>query len=301
MIDLLMSADLLVDTPSAVDRTVELLVDRIGLPEQRATWGHDATDSNYRAMFARVHPRLAVAPTTIEVVAPRDVGVEGDPIVDAWRAQQHRPVRTHATVFATRVFDDVVEHVRQAGVRHRLFAPDEHLPFGRLWLGVADDGRGYQADTDGGLRIEVIPYGALRIPQATPDDARPEGSVERVVARTFLVDDVAASLDRIRAVLGWDGGAEVVDGPHGPTATLRPSEPASAALELVRPSRTGPTLDFYDRHGAGPYGIRLGVHGLDAALRALDGRGTRYTRDAGVATVDPGELDGAVVELVTIS
>ena len=200
-------------------------------------------------------------------------------------------------MFASKTFDAVVEHVRANGLRHIVYPPDAALPFPRLWLGLSPDDDEYEAAVDGGLRLEVIPYEGLRIPEATYDGPRPDGSFERMVARTFLVDDVAGTLDRVRVCLGWDGDAEVVDGRHGPTAVLRPTDPLSAAFELVRPTKAGPLLDFYERYGAGPYSFRLGVNGLDAALTDLDRRGTRYRRDGDVATVDPGELDGVVVEL----
>jgi hypothetical protein len=158
VIDLLMSGDLLLDDREAVDRVVQLLVDRVGLPEQRPTWGHDAAE--YKAMFFRVHRRLAVAPTTIEILA-------GGPINEAaLRGQRARPVRAHATVFASRSFDDVLSHVEANGVRHLLYPPDESLPFARLWLGVSEDDDQYDPTVDGGLRIEVLPYEGLRNPRS---------------------------------------------------------------------------------------------------------------------------------------
>jgi hypothetical protein len=291
VIDLLMSGDVLLEHPSDVDRLVHLLVDRVGIPEQRPAWGHEGP--GYRAMFVRVHKLFFAAPTTIEVLA----GGGTNPA--AFEAQRDRPVRTHATVFASKTFDAVVDHVRSAGLRHIVYPPDDALAFPRLWIGLGPDGGGYQPEVDAGLRIEVIPYEGLRIPDASYDGPRPEGSLERMVARTFLVDDVEATLDRVRACLGWDGGAEVVDGRHGPTAFLAPSDPLSATLELVRPTQVGLLLDFYERYGAGPYSIRLGVNGLDAALADLAGRGTRYRRDGDIATVDPDQLEGLVVELTT--
>jgi hypothetical protein len=292
VIDLLMSGDLLLDDRGGVDRLVQLLVERMGLPEQRPSWGHDSPD--YKAMFFRVHRRLVVAPTTIEILSGGAVN-EG-----ALQAQRHRPVRTHATVFASRTFDDVVAHVERAGVRHVLYPPDEALPFGRLWLGVGSDGSEYQSDVDGGLRIEVIPYDGLRIPEVPFDEPRSPGSYERMVARTFIVEDVPWTLERMEASLGWNGGAEVVDGAYGPTAVIRPTLDTSAVLELVQPTRPGPPLDFFQRYGAGPYSIRLGVHGLDVALADLTRRGTAFRLDGEVATVDPAALDGAVVELADV-
>ncbi|MGE0796634.1 MAG: hypothetical protein AB7O29_14985 [Acidimicrobiia bacterium] len=289
MIDLLMSGDVLLDQPADVDRLVGLLVDRVGIPDQRPTWGH--AGPGYRAMFVRVHKLFFVAPTTIEVLAG------GGTNPDAFAAQRDRPVRTHATVFATKAFDELADHVRGAGLRHVVYPPDQALPFPRLWFGLGPDGTGYRPEVDGGLRLEVIPYEGLRIPEAVYDGPRPEGSFERMVARTFLVDDVDATIDRVRACLGWDGGAEVVDGRHGPTAVLVPADPLSAALELVRPTKPGRLLDFYEQHGAGPYAIRLGVNGLDATLADLDRRGTRYDLDGSIATIDPDQLEGLVVEL----
>jgi hypothetical protein len=289
MIDLLMSGDVLLEAPADVDRLVGLLVERVGIPEQRPTWGHESP--GYRAMFVRVHRLFFVAPTTIEVLAG------GGTNAAAFVAQRDRPVRTHATVFATRSFDAVADHAREAGLRHVVYPPDASLPFPRLWFGLGPDGADYQAEVDGGLRIEVIPYEGLRIPEATYDEPRPEGSFERMAARTFLVDDVGAALDRVRACLGWDGGAEVVEGRHGPTAVFVPSDPLSAVLELVRPTKPGLLLDFYERRGAGPYAFRLGVNGLDARLADLQRRGTDYSVDGDIATVDPTQLEGLVVEL----
>jgi hypothetical protein len=245
-------------------------------------------------MFVRVNKLFFVAPTTIEVLAG------GETNGAAFEAQRDRPVRTHATVFATKTFDAVVEHVSGTGLRHLVYPPDAALPFPRLWMGLGADGAGYQPEGDLGLRIEVIPYEGLRIPDATFDGPRSAGSFERMVARVFLVDDVQATLDRVRVCLGWDGDAEIVDGRHGPTAVLRPSSPLSATLELVHPTKPGLLLDFYERSGWGPYSIRLGVNGLDAALADLDRRGTGYSRDSDVATVDPDQLEGLVVELADV-
>jgi hypothetical protein len=35
------------------------------------------------------------------------------------------------------------------------------------------------------------------------------------VTRTFLIDEVEATLDRVRVCLDWDGSATVVDDRHG--------------------------------------------------------------------------------------
>src|SRR5205823_14216238 len=102
MIDLLMSGDVLLQEPADVDRLVGLLVERVGIPEQRPTWGHAST--GYRAMFVRIHKLFFVAPTTIEVLA------DGGTNPAAFAARRNRPVRPHATAFATNAFDAAAAH-----------------------------------------------------------------------------------------------------------------------------------------------------------------------------------------------
>jgi hypothetical protein len=301
--DALVTADVLVDD---VDATVARLVEVLGLPDPKPSWTHDFPGYTYKATFCRIHPSLTVAPTLFEVIAPAPSdgpAPAGVPSVDAnleacVALQGPRPVHTHATVFATRDFPALVSRLEANDVRHRIDPVTTELPFPRLFLGMtADDITAYDPAVDGGLFVEVVPFDVVT---GHPSPVAPfaPGTMVRIVARTFLVADLDATLAALRHTLGWPGAVGIEERPDGRRVVLVPTLAESASLELVEP--TGGRLgDFFDRYGPGPHAIRIGVQGLDAKLDELRARGVGYevVAEGPIVEVDPDPLGGIVVEL----
>src|SRR5262249_15277486 len=142
------------------------------------------------------------------------------------------------------------------------------LPFPRLFLGMtADDLTGYDSAVDGGLFVEVVPFDVVNA-RAAPVAPLVPGTMVRIVARTFLLADLDATLAALRCTLGWPDHIDIEMRPDGRRVVLAPTLPESASLELVEP--TGGRLgDFYDRYGAGPHAVRIGVRGLEVKLEEL--------------------------------
>jgi hypothetical protein len=250
-----------------------------------------------------------VAPTLFEVIGPAPANgpaPAGVPPADANLAvcvalQGPRPVYTHATVFGTRNFSGVVAQLRANGTRHRVDPVTAELPFPRLFVGMtAEEPTTYEPGVDGGLFVEIVPLDVVGARPA-PAGVHPPGTMVRIVARTFLVDDLDATLTALRRSLGWPDGAAVEEGPDGRRATLVPTLPTSASLELVEPT-AGRLGEFFGRYGPGPHAIRIGVHGLEVKLDELRARGVRHhvVGPGPTVEVDPDALGGIVVELCEI-
>jgi hypothetical protein len=305
--DALITADVLVDD---VNATVARLVDVLGLPTPRPSWTHDFPGYSYKATFCRVHPSLAVAPTLFEVMSaapadgPEPAGVApADASIAAWfAAQGQRPVYTHATVFGTAAFQDVVARLRANGVRHRVEPVTPELPFPRLFLGTsAEEPAQYDPAVDGGLFLEIVPLDVVGPRAASPDVEVTPGTMVRIVARTFLVTDLDATVGALRRSLGWPDHVSVEEHADGRHLRLVPTLATSASLDLVEP--TGGRLGtFFARYGPGPHAIRIGVHGLDAKLAELQSRGVDYevVGTGPTVEVDPEALGGIVVEMCEI-
>jgi hypothetical protein len=298
------SADLMV--PDTVG-TANLLVERLGLPPMRPTW----TDSTLeRLVYLRAyHPFSQTAPTLIEIINPSGTGLPASSNQPA-----DRPVRTHATVFVTKTYGDVIERLRANGIRH-FDMPDPGDGLARCFLGVDDlrDTRreAYDSESDGGLFVEVISWEGTSLATRGPiPPETKEGGITRVVARSYLVPDLDSTLTSLRNALDWPPP----DLPLAETksvryAILQPEMEESAALELIQP-KSGSAEAGSDRYGAffaawgvGPHAIRFGVHGLEAKAEDLRQRGTGFAFDETpggdrVILVDAAALDGTIVEFV---
>jgi len=310
--DILVSADALVDD---ADETLGRFDRAIGLPAPRPSWSQEPEGHGFRAWWCRVHPKLQVGPTRLEIIAPKPVEPEErDPayscIPEIWESQRERPVRTHSTVFATRRFEDVLEHVRRAGITHRVDEAVDELPFPRLWIGRSrEDPATYDAEADGGMYLEVLPLDGLNLPEgATAYNVPPEPEYDgaelvRIVSRGFLVDDLDATLRRLADVFRWEpDAAGVVEEDGCRTARMAVGVPHSATLQISQPLVAGDEAAFMARWGAGPYDIKMAVGDVDAKEEDLQRRGTPYRRVEGdrgpQLRVDPAALGGTRVVLV---
>lgn len=309
--DMLHSPDFLVpDVPA----TVAALVAKTGLPEPRADWYQRFDGHAYDAVFARVAPSRTAAPSRLEIISPWPLPEVVDPAVprayldelSAW--QGDRPVKTHATVFTTSDLPGLLEHVRSAGIRHRVDPPTPELPHERLWIGVTpEDPGGYRPDDDAGLILEAIPTQCLALRPAVfdvppPTAAVPAGAMSRVDSRCFLVADLDAALRTLETRMRWPAGPVTTDPDTGTRrARMLTAIAHGATLELIQPGG-GPEAEYLARWGPGAHAVRIAVAGLDAKADDLLARGTRFTRRAGAGArpemlvVD--EIPGVLLELV---
>jgi hypothetical protein len=296
-VDCMFSADLMVDDTV---KTANLLVERLGLPPMRPTW----TDSSIEHLvyLRAYHPFSPAAPTLIEVIRPTA-------FLPAMKVQvEGRPVKTHATVFVTRTFPDVIANMEAKRLRY-FNMPDPGDGLARCFPGIESFDVGtpqneYDPAADGGLFLEIISWEGTTL--ATRDvipHAASEGGITRVVARSYLVTDIDQTLRQLDEILQWDEARKTPSQCNsGRYATLQPLMRASAALELVEPAG-GRQGEFLSRWGAGPHAIRLGVHGLSAKAKDLRERNTGFSHaetPAGepVLLVEESDLDGIIVEFV---
>ena len=306
--DCMFSADLMVDDTVG---TANTLVDRLGLPKLRPTWTDRGQTLDELVYLRAYHPLSAAAPTNIEITGRRlypKLGIR-PPAFD--RQAPGRPVQTHATVLITKRYAEMIDRLRSNGIRH-YDMPDPGDGLARCWFGVEDLDPGdpalndYDPTSDGGIFLEAISWEGTTLAAREPIPVVvTEGATTRVVARTYLVPDIDATLVALRRALDWPGPSVDVASTGGLRhATLQPSLPSSAALELVEgrgaPGRHG---DFFTRWGVGPHAIRLGVHGLEAKAADLDRRGTPFTETSApngdqALLVDPDALGGVIVEFV---
>jgi len=310
--DMLHSPDFLVpDVPA----TVAELVARVGLPEPREDWYQCFPGHAYAAVFARVAPTRTAAPSRLEIISPWPLPEVVDPAVprayldELSALQGARPVKTHATVFTTSDLPGLLEHVRSAGIRHRVDPPTPELPHERLWIGVTpEDPAGYRPDDDAGLILEAIPTQCLGLRPAVfdrppPTADLPAGALSRVDARCFLVADLEAALHTLETRMLWPAGPVTTDPDTGTRrARMLTAIAHGATLELVQPAGDGPEAEYLSRWGPGAHAVRLAVAGLDAKAEDLVARGTRFTRRAGAGSrpdmlvVD--RIPGVLLELV---
>jgi hypothetical protein len=293
------SADLMV---SDTVKTANVLVERLGLPALRPTWTDSSLD---RLIYLRAHhPLSQAAPTVIEIIKPSGVGLPASRL-----QSEDRPVRTHATVLITKTYEEMIDRLRARCIRH-YDIPDRRDGLARCFLGVRDlqstAPEAYDPTADGGLFLEVISWQgtALATREARPVEVA-EGDITRVVARSYLVPDIDATLSSLREALDWPPGeVRPQEDRLLRYATLEPAMPHSAALEIIQPkTASGRHGEFFATWGGGPHAIRFGVRGLDAKADDLRRRGTAFTFDQSppgprALVVDQVALDGTIVEFI---
>ncbi len=298
-VDCMFSADLMVEDTV---KTANLLVERIGIPQWRPTWTDSRVD---HLLYLRAyHPFSQAAPTLIEIIQP-------SPALPATKGQQaDRPIKTHATVFVTKAFPEVIANLDSKGLRYWQM-PDPGDGLARLFTGVASfevdtPGHTYEATVDGNTFMEVISWEGTALARREPIPPElSDGLITRVLARSYLVPDIDQTLHQLHEILAWEEAARSPsDNDDVRFAVLQPGLNTSAALELIQPrTTTGRHGEFFARWGPGPHAIRFGVHGLDAKAQDLRQRGTGYQEcgtPAGerVLLLDESLLDGVIVELI---
>jgi hypothetical protein len=315
--DMLHAADFVVDDVDAACRSA---VSVVGLPEPRPDWFQRFPGYGYEAVFARVTPSRSTAPTRLELIADAAVPLDGDmsiprSYISAMAGLQGtRPVKTHATVTTSSRMDDLLEHVRSSGVRHRVDPPSAALPHERLWIGVTpEEPDNYCPDDDAGLIFEVIPTDCLRLrPEIFAlepgDGGVEEGAMVRIDARCFLVNDMAATIETLERRLLWTCSSCIADpATKASRARMDVAIPSGATLELVQPGGSlGPEREFLSRYGPGAYSVRILVNGLDAAIEDLRQRGTRFEEFGGDAIapravrIEGSQTPGMLFELADV-
>jgi len=279
--DLMTTVSVLVDD---IGQGVEILCARLGIPEPRpqSFRGGPGID----AVFCRVHPKYAIAPTFLELVAAassEDVppGVPIFPVARIAARQGNRAIKWHATEIAMPddTLLDLSSHLEGLGVPHGFVPADRRE---RFFMG-GDPATEYDNRADAGLVIEAgrsghlgLPEEAFRAPADIPPDAEPRTMV-RIVAREYLVDDLDEALGILARNLRWSPES-VTDEPGCRRAVMPFGVPRSARLELVQPSGSGRVAEAYDELGAGAWTIRVSVVDLDAKASDLTIRDTPFTR-----------------------
>jgi hypothetical protein len=285
--DFLFSADMLVPEPR---EAVDQMVQSIGLPPPGRGAYVEYPESGWDCVFALVNKAWPVSPSRLEVIGPKRYpntpdDNRGQRISDV---QGDNPCKTHATVLATPDLPALAEHVKSRGVRHWYEeGGSDQVDFDRLWMGLSpDDNNAYEPDADAGLVIEVIPSDSpafspklFQVPAPRPENPTP-GQLVRLVSRSFLVDDIEATLNTLSANLLWEPEGEIVDDPEAGYRSVAMSRnyEQGAALRLVQP--TDPNClagSHHARWGPTPFTIRLAVHDLGAKRADLTSRGTAFT------------------------
>jgi hypothetical protein len=245
-------------------------------------------------MFCRVHPKYAVAPTFLELVAAGPVGDTQPsaavfPVAATAARQGSRAIKWHATEISMpdEMMQDLSGHLDRLGVPHGFIPRDAR---DRFFLG-GDPNVSYDPTADAGLVIEAtksthlgLADDGFRAPADIPPDAEPETMV-RIVAREYLVDDLDETLRILERNLRWTP-ASVVERDGARRAVMPFLAPRSARLELVEPSGPGRVADAYQQVGAGAWTIRISVVDVDAKAADLSARGTPFTIDDDVLRPD---------------
>jgi hypothetical protein len=295
--------------------TVSLLVDdihagvatlgrTIGLLEQRP--GAYRAGPGISAVFCRLHPKYAVAPTFLELVSQAsphqpsdDLGLAGDhqtttavfPLTEVAERQGARPIKWHATELAMTDEEvvDLADHLQSLGVTVGYHPPDRK---DRFYAAGNPASPAFDPRVDGGLFIEAtklshlgLPEEALSAPADVPPGSPPDSMV-RVAAREYLVDDLEAVLATLRRNLRWEPTSTTEE--DGCRRAVMPFGAArSAQLELLQPTGRGRVADAFDRLGPGAWTVRISVVDINNKAKDLEDRGTPFTFDGTVLRTDP--------------
>jgi hypothetical protein len=299
--DLMTTVSVLTDDIGA---GVETLCARIGIPEPRQQ--SFRSGAGIDAVFCRVHPKYAVAPTFLELVAPAPLDEAPPdeavfPVATIAARQGDRSIKWHATEIAMpeATLLDLSDHLNALGVPHG-FVPIDRRE--RFFMG-GDPGIEYDHRADAGLVIEAgrsghlgLPEEALTAPADLPDGAEASTMV-RIVARQYLVDDLDETLRTLERNLRWSPES-VTDQVDCRRALMPFRVPRSAKLELIEPRGAGRAADAYEQLGPGAWTIRVSVVDLDAKASDLAARDTPFTTDDDVLRASPDATLGVPFEFV---
>jgi hypothetical protein len=294
--------------------TVSLLVDDIvpGVATlQRAIGIPEPRPNSYRsgpgisAVFCRVHPKYAVAPTFLELVAPASPEQKSDELgragpVQATTAvfparqvaerQSPRPVKWHATELALTDAEmaDLAAHLEAQQVAIGWHPPDQR---DRFYAAGHPASPAFDPAVDAGLFVEAtkiahlgLPEEALSAPADIPPNAQPDTMV-RIVAREYLVADLDTALSALRRNLRWEPSS-VTEEDGCRRAVMPFGAPRSARLELIQPRGPGRVADAYEQLGPGAWTVRVSVVDVEAKAKDLEARGTPFSFAAGVLRAD---------------
>ena len=285
--------DLVVGRPAEAQRVFET---KLGIPPgqpMRMTMHGDAFDVAYLTM----NEDYALSASCIQLMGIRpqawdepysELGRDLRAMLLAYITAQRldRPIVTHVHCLSTPSEDDIqtiIEMLRSRGVPH--FARMKNVYIGL----VEENGRvRYDPTADAGTFLEFAPtvqtdFPGFVLPPTLPEN--PEvanlalGTLVRPLARTQIVRNVQAVVDRYRWMLDWPGESDVeyVDGDGQRSVVVKPVNGLSAVWELIGPTAPDSrAARMLDRFGEGPWAIRLGVFGIDAKLEDLNRRGTRW-------------------------
>src|SRR2546421_4609033 len=126
MYDLMTTVSVLVDD---IDPAVETLCSSLGVPRPRPQSFREGP--GIRAMFCRVHPKYAVAPTFLELVAAGPIedttpGAAVFPVADIAAPQGSRVIKGHATELSMpdETLLDLRRHLDRLGGPRRVIPAD---------------------------------------------------------------------------------------------------------------------------------------------------------------------------------
>jgi hypothetical protein len=287
--EILVSASIVVDDLSSA---VEKLCSALGLPDPLPRWYSEAP--GVRAMFCRVHPSYAVAPTRLELVSAAPIAGDttnssGFPVAAVAARQGSRPIKVHSTPIGMpdEAVRELGERLWDLSVAHGYLGSP---PSSRVVM--APVGPFADADVDGGLFVEAIrtadlqlPPEALYAPADVPADAVP-GTMVRVFAREYLVEDLDTTLRILGDTLRWKP-TSVSETAECRRAVMGFSAPRSARVELIQPTGPGRIADAFEQLGPGAWTIRVSVVDVDAKASDLAARGTPFTLQDGVVRPYP--------------
>ena len=301
MYPLMTTVSLLVDD---IHAGVAILRQTIGMPEPERPPTGPAREST--AVFGRVHPKYAVAPTFLELVAEASpaqnsdgLGLAGQPdsttavfpTHEVSELQGRRAIKCHATELAMsdEEMAGLAEHLEDLNLVVGWHPPDRR---DRFYAAGNPASPAFDPTIDGGLFIEATKIShlglaeeALTAPADIPPGSSPETMV-RIVARQYLVADLDAVLSALQRNLRWEP-SQVTQADGYRRAIMPFSAPRSARLELVQPTEPGPVAEALDNLGPGPWAVRVSVVDVDAKAADLAAHGTPYTLTGGVLRTDP--------------
>jgi hypothetical protein len=258
------------------------------------------------AVFCRVHPKYAVAPTFLELTSQAppdqnsdDLGVGGReettaavfPMREIGERQGPRPIKWHATELAMTddVIADLARHLDGLHITVGYFPPDRT---DRYYVAGNPASPTFDPSVDGGLYIEATKLSHLGLSEEAltatadiPPDSQRDAMI-RVVGREYLVDDLDAVLSALQRNLRWEPSS-ITEEEGFRRAVMPFSAPRSAQLELLQPTGRGRVADAYEELGPGAWTVRISVADVAAKAKDLAERGTPHVLERGLLRPDP--------------